>query len=57
MAEAHTVVSPSSSEKPDVIRVTPRQVKAAQISIKARQRLGEPVPPGLQRIADAKRAS
>lgn len=37
--------------------VTPRQVFAAQVSIKGYKKLGRPIPPGLQRIADAKRAS
>lgn len=52
---AETPTMPKKAEK--VIKVTPRQIRAAQISVKAHQRLGKPVPPGLQRIADVKRAS
>lgn len=37
-----------------VIRVTPRQVEAARVAIEARKLLDEPIPPGLQRIADAR---
>lgn len=48
---------PRPPERAPVIKVTPRQVRAAQISIKAHRRLGKPVPPGLRRIAAARRLS
>lgn len=54
MSEAQTMPKP---EHPAVRKVTPRQVKAAQIAIKGYQRRGREIPPGLQRIADAKRVS
>lgn len=38
------------------IRVTPRQVLAAKIAVKAEIKLGRTPHPGLRRIAEAKRA-
>lgn len=55
MTEARAV--PEPRERPTVRKVTPRQVKAAQIAVKGYQRRGREVPPGLQRIAEAKRLS
>lgn len=40
-----------------VIKVTRRQVQAPRVAIEARKLLGEAIPPGLRRIADAGRTS
>lgn len=45
---------PQMEPERNVNKVTQRQVKAARIAVKSHQRLGRPVPPGLQRIADAR---
>lgn len=47
---------PDAADDLSTIVVTPRQVRAAQIAVKGYRRLGEPVPPGLQRLADLGRA-
>lgn len=51
-----TRANPDAASRP-VIVVTRRQVKAAQVAIKAHKKLGRPIPPGLQRIADTKRST
>jgi hypothetical protein len=61
-AVVETEGTPMSEQSDDAraarapITVTRRQVKAAQIAVKGHQKLGRPVPPGLQRIANAKPA-
>lgn len=48
---------PEKDAAPTPIRVTPFQVRAAKIAVKANARLGEPSSPGLIKIAEAKRAT
>lgn len=47
--------APEPTSQPVVRKVTPHQVKAAQIAIKGMERQGTSVPPGLRRIANARR--
>lgn len=49
----------ATSEKPvsrGTVRVTPRQVQAAKIALRADARLGRPSEPSIVRIAHAKQA-